>query len=1079
MKEKMSYKFLKNVPIGKDLFEGKSQEKIANVVSNILEDENFQIIGIDGSWGTGKSNLVKIIENKLTTKSYVFFIYDVWGHQEDDQRRSILVELTEFITSKCQNIVRDTEKWSEKLKQLLSKERNTTTTNIPYLSAGFIFSLFSIIYIPTVNVFKDTIVDFFGIHSLTWKLILVTFPLIIVLLIYLWYLVGIWIKRREFWTSFQLASQETFQVYNNKQKVETKIETISENEPSVKDFRDWMKEIDKDLTLTNKKLVIVFDNFDRLPKKNIQSIWASIHIFFSDEKYKNIKVIVPFDREHIKIAFCDLNGSSNYSSEDLKNEKAEKVAGSRIDFANDYINKTFDLVYRISPPIMSDWKVFFNNCWTEAFQGSFDENEYDRVEQVYETYTHSITPRGIIAFINEIITLKHLHDTIPVRYISLFVANKDSILKNPLKAIIEPDFLKGLSYLYKDDEDFQMYITALSYQIDSQNALEVIYRKQLKTSLVNNDAVLFSEISKTNVFNKIIRSVILDIDNYINPIILLNSLSSDANITIPERQNLWDDIYLKIRAQDIQAFELPQSNKILLIHIGHKYKSEWLSKYIHSLYMHKNFEIVRFVKIIDELIAINEEHSLKLNIYSQLTNEIYPPEEFIQLVKFKKKEYAKYKIETTASHLDEYLSKITIDELDDYSFLKYLTVKYSFRKFEESLNEKIASNTSDVNILEVLFRPLKLIAQPPISLLDDNTIYSLFTDFDGATSDFYYDIVAMRLARGKKYQQSYQSEFVSVLDSNDDLLVSSISEIILHYITYDDLLIESVSFINNLMAAVVRTIVKVDHPLKTINIIRILNSFEDICLKNDLDPQILINDLDRQENPDFEISFIQKIPNFYFEEAIKNTSDLAGYSISKAKSYFGDLNEKEWQTILENLQGKEYKLLRIIGFDDWNSYSLEALKNVLLVQSRASQIKNKEELEILIKKFELARMDLTNTFKNIRDEFIINRNINASLFSFFGELLFKFADLEERSGDVVRTIIVADILDNDETLKIMLNNRDKVKDLLNSSSNESADFKEALRDRLDNEKIKEFARFLGVKRRKRKEEVYVNEEEQD
>ena len=92
---KNDYHFLKNEPIGKDLFEGKGQERISDVVVEILKDSRFKVIGIDGGWGTGKSNLVKIIDDKLP--HHKFFIYDVWGHQEDEQRKAILTELTDFI----------------------------------------------------------------------------------------------------------------------------------------------------------------------------------------------------------------------------------------------------------------------------------------------------------------------------------------------------------------------------------------------------------------------------------------------------------------------------------------------------------------------------------------------------------------------------------------------------------------------------------------------------------------------------------------------------------------------------------------------------------------------------------------------------------------------------------------------------------------------------------------------------------------------------------------------------------------------------------------------------------------------
>ena len=42
MEKKISYNFLQNVPIGEDLFEGKSQEKIANVVAENIVTGEFQ-----------------------------------------------------------------------------------------------------------------------------------------------------------------------------------------------------------------------------------------------------------------------------------------------------------------------------------------------------------------------------------------------------------------------------------------------------------------------------------------------------------------------------------------------------------------------------------------------------------------------------------------------------------------------------------------------------------------------------------------------------------------------------------------------------------------------------------------------------------------------------------------------------------------------------------------------------------------------------------------------------------------------------------------------------------------------------
>lgn len=92
-------RLLSKVPCNDDLFEGEAHRKLAIEISDeIRNDDNCTIIGIDGGWGSGKSNLVGMIQKELSVGSngakYHFFTYDAWGHQTDLQRRTILEELT-------------------------------------------------------------------------------------------------------------------------------------------------------------------------------------------------------------------------------------------------------------------------------------------------------------------------------------------------------------------------------------------------------------------------------------------------------------------------------------------------------------------------------------------------------------------------------------------------------------------------------------------------------------------------------------------------------------------------------------------------------------------------------------------------------------------------------------------------------------------------------------------------------------------------------------------------------------------------------------------------------------------------
>ena len=78
-------------PCNDDWFEGQSHKRIASKIADIiLDDSQHGIIGIDGGWGSGKSNLVglthKAINEKIKDdkkKKYVFVNFDVWAHHTD------------------------------------------------------------------------------------------------------------------------------------------------------------------------------------------------------------------------------------------------------------------------------------------------------------------------------------------------------------------------------------------------------------------------------------------------------------------------------------------------------------------------------------------------------------------------------------------------------------------------------------------------------------------------------------------------------------------------------------------------------------------------------------------------------------------------------------------------------------------------------------------------------------------------------------------------------------------------------------------------------------------------------------
>ena len=429
-------KILSNEPIGEDLFESKSQENIAKSI--IKEIGNLGLIGIEGSWGTGKSNLVKIIEKKLNKssdsegKKYSFFIYDAWGHQEDNHRRVLIEELVGYVEkngiSKCDEL----NALKEKKKEILGAVITTETK----ISSGFSWATFflfcALVSTPITETFKFLLAD---TSCMQWFIPFL--PLFFVFLAVVCATISAYNGG-----DFNKFKDELIGAYKKGDTNQTKTEYTNTRNPSTESFKDFFAMLNEKIT-SGTTLFIVVDNLDRLSKDKVRDIWATIQTCFAgDNNYGSIKVIVPFDREHLQ--------------KNLLDDKADHV--------DDYLNKTFDIVFRVAPPVLSDWESFFESKWQEAFGNiatAEDREEYDYVKRIYDAYTELITPRDIIAFINGCVAIDMMGaNEIKRRYAAVFVKKKERILANVVRALSDTSYLHPLEYLFVKDELFYKSIAA-------------------------------------------------------------------------------------------------------------------------------------------------------------------------------------------------------------------------------------------------------------------------------------------------------------------------------------------------------------------------------------------------------------------------------------------------------------------------------------------------------------------------------------------------------------------------------------------------------------------------------------------
>ncbi len=1065
-------KLIKNMPCEEDLFAGKAHTTIAqNICNTIKNNLDCRMIGLDGSWGSGKSNLLKILEKQLNQQQgkhgkqkFYFFLYDAWGHQEDIQRRAILENLTDFLVKEKK--ILDSKKWKEKCKSLESKTKETEVKTIPKLSIGVIIGVLSVIITSALKPLSDLLQESYPIISIyicCIPLSLLILVLCFKILKHIWHCIICFCKKGGDKQKFKSIFDDIFAFYTKDRKDIVTHEIISERNPSSKDFKDWIKEISDDLK--NNNLIIIFDNMDRLPSNKVQELWSSIHSFFAEERYERVWVIVPFDRLHIRNAFKkeDIEiyktGHKNYTDTD-----------KCICYGDDFINKTFDVVYRVSPPIMSDWKDYFRIQWKEAFGNTIDKNNYQNIMQIYDMLTLEQSPRKIIAFINEIVTIKQIvDDTVPDQYIALYIFGKQIITEKGITEIFSPTFLGAIEFLYKHDADLATYLAALHYQLPPEQVKSVIFKEKLKQSLDNKDTTTIKEISNSSLFIDVLESAVPAVTNIGNAVEAVNEFFNNEADN-PYVKHIWKVLYNKSR--DKMEIKLENYQYILLTHI--ESPTQYLTSIVNALASDKNFNPKQYYSDITKLSELKN-----INVFDHIKSKELQVEQFINFINLAQEKIGKYKITCDNDSLDEYLAELEISKLEEIQFIPYIVKEYDFNKYKEHLVDLIQRNQSSKEYIKILYTRLKEIERPVAeNILPDNIIYSLFTQLNNQ-DDFYYDLVCMRIVRFNDFNSPYSSYFNTALNSNDPNTVTKIAERIEYYTTYGDILINLLKMEFPLYKAVAQALTNNSYGQSKANIKELLIHYDYISEKLELPHDVLLSRLNGWES--FAVKAIKEsnilgIPIAFFKalntENIKN--ELTDHCMNTLDEYLKSLTKEQWIEEIKT-EGFAYQTIEYSTLPLQHN-AVEALEDVIknFVKSESGFTNCSEQIKYLISKAENDKHPLQTGAKNIRDIFTRGEvTMTSDIFSVIGSFLLKYGKLEENK-ESLRTVFPTDAIDSH--IEILLNFGKTIKKIIQKADEaEQETFKENIKIKIDkNEKIGEFAKKLGITKHENKENTENN-----
>ena len=1019
------YKYISKAPCGEDLFVGKAHQKTAEqIAQKILGAKKSLMIGIEGSWGSGKSNLITMIEKELHEKEKgkaaktIFFNYDVWGHQNDMLRRSILEELTSKVIQSSQTLSpQKREEWKQQLKDLMSQKRETSTKTIPKVSKG-ILTLTAVTI--TTPVFSE-IGEATGFH---WANIIITaLPLLIGL--------------KYTYTQYSHSKPKTWgefiseftALYQERVKENVTHEVIFSEEPSSSQFRDWMKDLDKSLQT---HLILVFDNMDRLPASKVQEFWAAIHSFFSEEKYEHIRVIIPFDRKHIISAFRGEDGDD------------------RRCYGNDFIDKTFDVVYRVAPPTLSNWKGYLSVQWKGAFRK--DLSPEHSITQIYDLLTESKTPREIIAFINDCVTTRETCSaSIPDEYIALFIIGKHKINESPQKELLELSFLEPLAYKYRNEKT-QKYLSALYYQLPPEEVLDIVYTDQLRRELEKGETTLLKSLVGQPILPDLLENAIAAVTNIENTALAFTQVEAEAKEQEEQDKsipiNFWEQLLMKAPEE---KEECPKQYQIeLLKHTREESAKRYLRDVITSIYSQsygyisksgapnpKIFDAPKFHNKITRLQEGIEKHPY-VNPIEFLHEVVTIPERFVSFVQQAQEKYGDYKVSCPIEEVDKYLSEMGTEELKDLHFTRYLSgkEKVKLRSFFETLRDQIkdSNSTDEASILLHQWVDLGIrdITSKGDSLMSDNLIRRLYEEADEG-SFLEYCLICIYISQGKARTIPAMEDILR--EENEELSKEIAQKYIQIFVTYEDLLLmHSDMGEYPLYRGIVRTLIT-NKLGKHLSVEKVLPQYKEISQTIKVSEAELLTEWNRYPKNGITEETTQRIPvEFFCEDTEALHLELVSHCKQVAVEDLRSIELVDWKDHFLD-RSHEYLLLIVIKCDCPNAY--EAFKQVITTElSEQKIILSNETYKELVSLFSGQRKRWGSALQTARDRYSeMGRNITLDLFLRYGTDLIKLGDLSQKPN-AIPTLLPTVLLTKPETLRILNENSREVELILSTAGGE-------------------------------------------
>lgn len=599
----MTFQIIPNRPNDTDAFSGAHCHIAVSLHNLILNNKDSVVVGLDGKRGSGKSTIVQIIRKSFENNNNVKIVsIDAWAHGGNHLRRACLETLADELQSEDEtNDSWIDKKWAERFQQLDVKEA-TKHVKPAAVSKFAIMAPIAIASFFYGFSFLDEIIDMKNIPEIGWR---ITLALLFCLPPIIYAIYSYCMRKKEDGFEEIITS-----LLNINTAPEALITIKSAPDQSSILFQKWFMEMLAPLSESpKKKLVIVFDNLDRLNMTEQKAAWQTLQTFLEARENCNFPQNITF------IICFDLSAHPTQASQAEMNDRFEKILDTRFHV-----------------PMMPLGK------WADLAENALEERDFDEAscKEIIDTLSilyakdNSFTIRKLTQCANALRTLEAQNQVVriegePPSY-KLLVCywhelNRGDYFEKPQnelqaeKSAIEYEKLTFIERLQQKKIDPKIEIALnlkteeiiasfaqLYCGLDRSESMDFLLGEPILKALKEGDAQKLKQFSEDYTsYERVLR---VELKSYMSSYIELSDL---ARIIIA----LWSDQYpVPLHNNYISSIEtgIPLKTENLILEINEKTASKAASICINLL----------------EKLSPNKRHTLLQQLAKSSTSEISP-----------------------------------------------------------------------------------------------------------------------------------------------------------------------------------------------------------------------------------------------------------------------------------------------------------------------------------------------------------------------------------------------------------------------------------------------------------------------